>query len=157
MRIQDLMTTAVRTCEPSDTLARAAEIMWEADCGCAVVVDGENRVVGLLTDRDVAMAAYLQGKRLDEISVSGVMSRHIATCSPLDTPASAELTMQERQIRRLPVIDGDGRLLGVVSLADLAYQMAHMQTFGGDGMSWVSIGRTLSAVCEPRRMQRYLA
>jgi CBS domain-containing protein len=151
MKIRDMMTTDVRACSPDDTLSRAAAIMWETDCGCVPVVDGERRVVGLLTDRDLAMAAYFENRRLEEIPVTTAMSRDVATCSPLDTPEAAELTMQERRIRRLPVVDEGGVLLGIVSLADIVYHMAHAQTFGGDGMSWISIGRTFATICEPRQ------
>ena len=151
MRIEQVMTRDVRTCSPADTLSRAAELMWQTDCGCVPVLDDERRVVGLVTDRDLAMAAYLQGRRLDEIDVASVMSRDVATCSHRDPPEAAELKMQERRVRRLPVIDDAGTLVGIVSLADLVYCMMHRQTFGADGMNWVEIGRTLASVSEPRQ------
>ena len=77
MRVEQLMTRTVETCEPHDTLVTAARIMWTRDCGCVPVVvpeEGGHRVVGMLTDRDVCMAAYLQGRPLSEISVASVMS-----------------------------------------------------------------------------------
>jgi CBS domain-containing protein len=151
MKILDLMTADIRTCSPDDAANRAAALMWEADCGCVPVVDHERHVVGVITDRDLAMAAYFQNLPLDQISVQSAMSRDIAVCGPLDTPESAELIMQQRRVRRLPVVDDAGLLVGMVSLADIVYHMAHRQTFGADGMSWVSIGRTLAAVSEPRR------
>src|SRR5690606_5244328 len=128
MKIQDLMTTEVRTCAPGSSLRDAAAIMWEADCGCVPVVDDERRVVGWVTDRDVAMAAYFQNRALCEIPVSSVMSAEPATCLATDTPETAELLMQERRIRRLPVVDDRGALVGIVSLADIAYYMAHRQS-----------------------------
>lgn len=154
MKIRDLMTIDVRTCSPADALSHAAAIMWDADCGCVPVVDAAQRVIGLITDRDVAMAAYFQQRCLDEITVDSAMSHDVVTCSPDDSPDSAELTMQDRRIRRLPVVDETGKLVGLISLADLAYHMAHSQTFGRDGMSWIMIGRTFATICEPRQRTR---
>jgi CBS domain-containing protein len=150
MKIRDLMTADIRTCSADHPASRAAALMWEADCGCVPVVDSEQRVVGLITDRDLAMAAYLQSLPLDQISVESAMSRDVAVCSPLDTPEAAELIMQQRRVRRLPVVDDAGVLVGMISLADIVYHMARTQTFGADGMSWISIGRTFAAICEPR-------
>jgi CBS domain-containing protein len=150
MKIRDVMTRNVHACSADEPLSHAAAIMWQFDCGCVPVVDAEHRVIGLVTDRDLAMAAYFENRRLEEIPVATAMSREVVSCSPLDTPETAELTMQQRRIRRLPVIDDQGILVGIVSLADIAYQMAHAQTFGGDGMSWICIGRTLATICEPR-------
>jgi CBS domain-containing protein len=153
MKISDVMTADIRTCSPDDPASRATALMWDADCGCVPVIDQDRRVIGLLTDRDVAMAAYFQSLPLDQISVQSAMSRDVAVCKPLDTPEAAELIMQQRRVRRLPVVDDRGVLVGMVSLADIVYQMAHRQTFGADGMSWIAIGRTFAAICEPRHRE----
>jgi CBS domain-containing protein len=156
MRIVDLMTSEVRSCSPSDPLSRAAEIMWEGDCGSVPVVDPARRVVGMITDRDIAMAAYFKREPIQSIRVDAVMSRQVFSVSPLEPAESAEMLMQQKAVRRLPVVDEQGVLIGIVSLADLAYHMAHSQTFGADGMSWLGIGRTLAKVSEPRQRPRYL-
>jgi Mg/Co/Ni transporter MgtE len=67
--VRDLMTTAVRSCTTGDNLQRAAQIMWESDCGVVPVVDRDGRLVGMITDRDICMAAYTQGKPLSHIGV----------------------------------------------------------------------------------------
>jgi CBS domain-containing protein len=77
----------------------AAQIMWEADVGCVPVVDGGNRVVAMITDRDIEMAAYTQ----------------VYTCSPGDDVSSAEERIQKVQVRRLPVVDSKATLVGIIS------------------------------------------
>ncbi len=150
MKIAEIMTRDVHTCSPSDTLATAAQIMWENDCGAVPVVDRENRVVGMITDRDVAMAAQLQGVALHDSSVASAMARDIKTCSPQDTPATVQALMQQHKVRRVPVVEADRRLVGLVGLGDLAYVMSSQQTLGGDGMTWTSIAHTFAALSSPR-------
>ena len=150
MKISEIMTRDVHTCTPTDTLATAAQIMWENDCGAVPVVDREGRLVGIITDRDLAMAAQLQGVALRETSVLSAMARDVKFCSPQDTPATIQAMMQQYRIRRLPVLDAERRVVGVVSLGDLAYIMSSQQTLGGDGMTWTSIAHTLAAVSAPR-------
>ncbi|MBI4516536.1 MAG: CBS domain-containing protein [Deltaproteobacteria bacterium] len=120
MSVAEMMSQDVKTCRPQDTLNSAAHLMWEFDCGCVPVVDSDNHVVGMLTDRDICMAAYTQGALLSELGVASAMSKEVYTCGPQDTPAAAEELMRAHQIRRLPVVDAAGRLVGLVSLNDLA-------------------------------------
>jgi CBS domain-containing protein len=119
-RVRDVMTHQVVSCRESDSLNRAAQAMWEADCGALPVVDEQNRVVGMITDRDICMAAYTRGLPLAELSVSGAMSTRPVTCRPTDTLPAVMQRMAERQIRRIPVVEDDATLVGIVSLADLA-------------------------------------
>jgi CBS domain-containing protein len=118
MKARDLMTAHVAICAAQDTLARAAQVMWEADCGCLPVTDTSGGVVGMITDRDICMAAYTRGKLLDAVTVESVMCRDVAGCHPDDSISTIENTMRERQIRRVPVIER-GRLVGIVTLGDL--------------------------------------
>lgn len=150
MKIEEIMTRDVRTCTPNDSLATAAQIMWENDCGAVPVVDRDGKIVGIITDRDLAMAAQLQGVALRESRVASAMARDIKTASPQDTPATLQALMQQHKIRRVPVVDAEKRLVGMVSLGDLAYVMSSQQTLGGDGMTWTAIAHTLAAVSAPR-------
>jgi CBS domain-containing protein len=120
MKVQDLMTREVGACRPFDGADRGARIMWERDCGAVPVVDQDGRVVAMLTDRDLCMASLTQGRPLSDIMVSSAMSRSLWCCRPDDDVAQAETVMQARKVRRLPVVDADGRLLGILSLSDLA-------------------------------------
>lgn len=122
MKVSDLMTKEVRTCHRHDALNRAAQLMWENDCGAVPVVDSDLKVIGMLTDRDICMAAYTQGVALADASVGSAMSGNICVCNASDNIASAAERMRERQIRRLPVIDDDQRLVGILSMSDIALE-----------------------------------
>lgn len=117
------MTEAPTTCGLDDSLNRAAQIMWELDCGCVPVVDASGKTAGVVTDRDICIAAYTQGRGLNDISVASVTAnRPTISCSPQDEIEDAEALMKEHQIRRLPVTDPAGKLVGILSFSDLALQ-----------------------------------
>jgi CBS domain-containing protein len=119
MKVQDVMTRVVHTCRPEDSLEMAAGLLWERDCGCLPVVDGEGHVQAIITDRDICMAAYTQGRRLGDLRVADSMSQKAVTCRPEDDVAEAARKMCEHEIRRLPVVDRDRKVRGVLSLNDL--------------------------------------
>jgi CBS domain-containing protein len=122
MKVSDVMSKGVRTCTANASLAEAAKTMWDKDCGFVPVTDAVGRLSGVLTDRDACMAALTRGKPLGEIEVSSAMTRAPATCGPNDDVAKAAETMGRLQVRRLPVVDSAQRVVGVVSLNDLAIQ-----------------------------------
>jgi CBS domain-containing protein len=124
MKVSELMARDVTTCSVADSLNRAAQIMWERRCGSVPVVDGSERVVGMVTDRDVSMAAYTQGRRLDDIAINLAMSHPVWTCPASATAEEAESLMMAHGVHRLVVVDADGRLRGVISLDDIARQGA---------------------------------
>jgi CBS domain-containing protein len=94
--------------------------MWNHDVGFLPVVDARGRVVAAITDRDLCMAAYTQGKPLAEIGVDSAMSRNLVSVRPTDPLDRAAELMECHQVRRLPVVDDDGAIVGVVTLSDLA-------------------------------------
>lgn len=153
MKIENLMTRAVKTCRPDDTLARAAQIFWDQDCGVAPVVDAENRVVGMLTDRDVCMAGWMSGRPLAELRVVDSMTDRVYSCRSDDTPARALSMLRARHVRRLPVLDEEGRLVGIVSLNDLVRHAAKERA----SVSPQEIVTTFAAVCEPHARERSAA
>jgi CBS domain-containing protein len=120
MKVVELMVREVTACSPDDALNRAAQIMWENDCGCVPVVDRAARLVAMLTDRDICMAAYTSGRTLKDIRVSAAMSSEVFACRPDDELLDAQKMMREHQVRRIPVSDEQGRLVGILSLADIA-------------------------------------
>jgi CBS domain-containing protein len=124
-RIKNVMTANVRTCFKSDNLATAAQLMWEHDCGCVPVLNERAQVVGVVTDRDICMAAFFQGRPIAEIKVSNVMSRRLFVCSSDDDLSAAESTMSDNKVRRLPVLDEQARLVGLLSLSDIARTAHH--------------------------------
>jgi CBS domain-containing protein len=120
MDVSTLVHRYIVTCSDRDTLEHAARLMWVNTIGCLPVVSPERRVIGVLTDRDICMAAYLHGAPLRSITVSSVMSKELVTCRVRDEVCDVQQMMRERQIRRVLAIDDDGALIGMVSLDDLA-------------------------------------
>ncbi|HVN64328.1 MAG TPA: CBS domain-containing protein [Candidatus Binataceae bacterium] len=114
------MTSDVKWCGIHDSLNSAARIMWDNDCGCVPIVDDEARVVGVLTDRDICMAAYTQGLPLFAIPVETAMSRDVIACSPAASVETAHRLMRINEVHRLLVADDSGRLAGILSFSDLA-------------------------------------
>jgi CBS domain-containing protein len=151
-RVEDMMQKDVRACRASDSMSEAARIMWERDCGFAPVVasDGSGSVVGVITDRDLCMAAYIHGKSLLDLCVSEAMSTNVRTCAPDDSIAAAEAEMREGRVRRLPVVDAAGQLLGVLSLADLARALAGSRPRGKARITASELADVLDAVSAPR-------
>ena len=108
MTVGDLMTRDVKTCGCQDGLDVAARLMWANDCGSVPVVDENGRIVGMLTDRDICMAALTQGGPLTHLCVANAMANVVYSCLPEDSLATAEDLMRDHQIRRLPVMTADG-------------------------------------------------
>jgi len=145
MIVEQLMNTSVTTCSPNDSLARVAEIMWERDCGVVPVVDAEGRVLAMITDRDICMAAFWQEKLLKNMPVTTASSRTVYSVDRKATLDAAEEIMRKRRVRRLPVTGDGGRLVGVLSLSDIARHMGHR----GEGISGDEVAATLSAITHP--------
>jgi CBS-domain-containing membrane protein len=148
MKMMDVMTRNVKTCRIGDNLHQAAQVMWENDCGIVPVLDESDRVVGMLTDRDICMAAYTRGEALWAIAVSHAMSKQVHGVRTDDSIETAETIMRRAQVRRVPVLDADGRVLGIVSMNDLARRSEAAAGRKSDGLSSASIVRTLASICE---------
>lgn len=144
MNVQEVMTKAPRTCRGSDSLTTAAKVLWDHDCGSVPVVDDQGRPVGIVTDRDCCMASYTRGARLDEVRVADAMARVVYTVRADEPIAQAMATMKKHQVRRLPVVDGAGRLCGILSSADLAVRAR--------GVAAIASGflETMAAIAAPR-------
>jgi CBS domain-containing protein len=147
MNVGKLMSTDVRTCAPHHSLSCAAQQMWEGDFGCIPVVDDLQRIVGIITDRDICMAASLNGRAPGDLSVRDFMSHPVITCHPQDRLTDATAAMRQAQVRRLPVVEADGRLAGILSLADVA---KHYAAAASVAPTSDEVGRTLGAVDQPR-------
>jgi CBS domain-containing protein len=148
MNVRQLMTEHPTTCRVGDSASDAARIMWDCDCGAVPVLDDQDRVAGIVTDRDICMAAYFQGRPLAQIEVSGIMSRDLCTCAADDDVTAAERTMRENQVRRLPVVENGGRsLVGILSLSDVVRGVKQERTNGRSGEEFI---RTVEKISEPR-------
>ncbi len=143
MLVRDIMQTDVACCNATADACAAAETLWDRDCGALPVLGQSGQVIGMVTDRDLCMAALTQGKRLDQIPVRSVMSRGVYTCRVDQEMAVAHYLMREHKIRRLPVLDRKGDLVGILSLNDLA-------RIAEDEASRAEVAKTLAGVGRAR-------
>jgi len=153
MNIQSIMSTEVCTARAEDSLQIPARQMWEHDCGIVPIVDAQLKVVGVITDRDICMAAYTQGKRLSEIRVREVIHNKVVNCRPEESLITVAGRMATHQLRRLPVVDESGKLLGIVSVNDLALaaqEKGHPQDF-----ACREVGKLMAEICaQPSSLRR---
>jgi CBS domain-containing protein len=118
MKVKDAMTPQVRIAKPYQPIWEAAQIMLEVDAG-ALPVGDDDRLVGMITDRDIAVRA-VASRKPPETKVSEVMTNQVLYCFDDEDVEDVADTMSEQKVRRLPVVDRDKRLVGIISLADLA-------------------------------------
>jgi CBS domain-containing protein len=126
MQAKDVMTPDPTTCGPEDDLSAVIDVMKKENCGIVPIIEGngDNRVVGVVTDRDIALYLGENDVRPSEVRVSEVMTTNIVSCEPDADIKDVSRKMQEAQVRRVLIIE-DKRLLGVISTADLARASAH--------------------------------
>lgn len=119
MRVSEAMTRDVQIANPNQSLHDAARIMAECDVGCLPVGEN-NRLVGMITDRDIAVRAVAEGKSPDATHVRDVMSQDVKYCFDDQEISDVAQNMGDIQVHRLPVVDHDKHLVGILSLADIA-------------------------------------
>lgn len=149
MKVSELMSTPAVTCLEEDTLHLAASLMLDRDCGAIPIVDMTESIIGMITDRDICMAAHATGRTLKEIAVAEITSGKVFSVDASDTVTRAAEVMREHQVRRLPVVDIRDRIVGVISLIDIA--RAGQGEAGQDIKSVTGsvLLRTLAAIGEP--------
>ncbi len=124
--VSEIMSSDVQVVTPGDTLRAAAQLMQDRDVGALPVCES-NTLLGIVTDRDIAVRGVAGGLDPDKDCVSDVMTDGVEVCTADDDAQDVMRRMGELQVRRLPVVGSDGRLVGIVSLADLATrQSAHI-------------------------------
>jgi CBS domain-containing protein len=156
MRVEEIMTRNPLTCAPDEHAGTAAWRMWDADCGFLPVVR-ESRLVGVVTDRDIAMALALRGRRAEDLRVAEVQQGDgsLAVCRPQESVSEALATMRDRRVRRLPVVE-DGKLAGVVSMNDLV--LAAAASSGRSGRpTFKEVVQSLQGICAHRSRARAAA
>lgn len=119
MQVQQLMTPAPRTSGWDANICEAVQMMWEGNFGILPITDDAGVVRGVVTDRDIAIALGTRNRVPSDVRVADVMSKDVATCAREDEVAAALAAMKQRRVRRLPVVDVEGRLCGLLSLDDI--------------------------------------
>jgi CBS domain-containing protein len=117
--VADAMTTKIHACKSGEMLDRVAKIMWEHGCSEVPVIDDDGFLITMLSDRDVCMCAYTQGKVLAQIPVTCAAPDHIQVVRTADSLDFAHELMRKRLVRCLPVLEKTGRLIGLLSISDI--------------------------------------
>jgi CBS domain-containing protein len=141
MKVKDLMTSNPQTCSRATNLAETAVLMLDADCGILPVVDGDRKLVGVVTDRDMYIALATRNKLASQLTVGDVAPSNVFTCEPDDDVQSALATMKQHHIRRLPVEGFGGTVAGIISMNDI------LLAAGKKGVGNAEIIDTFQAIC----------
>ena len=145
MKVRDLMTSDVEACRPDTDLAAVAKMMWDRDCGFIPVIDNAGALCGVVTDRDICIASATRRLLPEYMSARHVMTHPVHACLPDDEVGEALAAMKQYKVRRLPVIDANGTVKGVISINDIV-----LATERGAGPDAKEIVSTLAAICAHR-------
>jgi CBS domain-containing protein len=147
MKVKDVMTPNAKTIWLTESLADAARTMWENDCGVLPIVK-DQKVVGMITDRDICMATAMRKSNASSISVEEVMTGKVYAVKPEDDVDDALLLMQQYQVRRVPVINSEGELEGVLSMNDIVLKVKASDGAAGDLLGYDEVVKTYQAICQ---------
>jgi CBS domain-containing protein len=143
MRVETGMMRTAAYCTPETNLGTAAEVMWNFDCGMLPVVGAGGKVLGVITDRDMFIALATRNKTAGEINVGEVFAGRAYTCRPQDDIRAALDMMSRQKVRRLPVVNSDGVLQGILSMDDI---VLHVETFNGSATGGISSREIITAM-----------
>lgn len=145
MLIQDAMTKNPTCCGENERASAAAQVFWEKDCGCAPVINDNEELVGFVTDRDLCMASHFRDTKLSELRLGDVARGPVLSCRPDQTLQEAENVMQREQIRRIPIVDANNHVVGLLSLNDIAVARNEQAPIPSE-----EVADTLGAICNHR-------
>ncbi len=148
MKVSEVMNRNVTFCSPGTDLAAVAALMWQSDCGVIPVIGGE-RLEGILTDRDVCIALGTRNVCAHMVSAGEVASQEVFTCAPDDDVHQALKTMRSHKVRRLPVLNGGGKVVGMLSLNEVVLR-AHKTARKPADITYDDVVNTMKAICEHR-------
>jgi CBS domain-containing protein len=131
-KCSEVMTREPVCCEPGDPISKAAEVMKREDVGSVPVVESRSagRLVGIVTDRDIVVKVLADGRSVEHSTVREAMTANPVSCREDDDVSRAVSLMEERQVRRMPVVGTDGRLSGIIAQADIATRLNKDRTTG---------------------------
>ena len=147
MRVKDVMTAGAKVCMPETSLADAAALMWENDCGALPVVGVEDRVVGMITDRDICFGLTTKYRPPAEVAVGEIITGEVFACGPEDDIHEALKTMRRERVRRLPVVGKDGTLRGLLSMNDVVLRAEEKSKGKTPALSYGDVVQTYKAIC----------
>jgi CBS domain-containing protein len=143
---RDVMTPEPACCQASDSIVRVAQLMKTEDVGAVPVVESSSnrRLVGMVTDRDIVVKGLAAGRSVENSTVKEVMTTDVVTCREDDDVDKAVARMAEKKVRRVPVLDGNGTVRGIIAQADIATRVNQDKTTGA----------LVEAISEPRTVRR---
>jgi CBS domain-containing protein len=147
MKVKEVMTPDARAIWITESLAAAAKEMWENDCGVLPIIKDGKKVVGMITDRDICMATAMRDRSPSSISVEEVMNGNIFSAAPDDDVTGALKVMREHKIRRLPVLNPEGELEGILSMNDIVLR-AKSPNGKKPEIEYGEVVKTYQAICE---------
>ncbi len=147
MKIKDRMVKSVSVCRPEDNLAEVTAMMWEGRCGALPVLDAEEGVISMITDRDVCIALGTRNLRASDVHVKDVAPPRVFVCLDSDDISYALKTMVSQNVRRLPVINNEGKLVGIISIDDF---LLHSEP-GKAGVLSLEVLEALKTIIENRQ------
>jgi CBS domain-containing protein len=150
MKVQDIMTSDAQCCGPDTSLAAAAKMMWDSDCGALPVLNTQGLVMGMITDRDICMAAATKNKPPSEITVWETTSGKVYTCLPTDDVHTALDIMKRERVRRLPVVDEEGVFQGVIAMNDFLLSAQEARGRSIPAVSYDDVVHTMKAISAHR-------
>ena len=150
MNVQDIMTSEVQFCGPDSNLASVAKLMWDTDCGVLPVLNVEGQVLGMITDRDICMACATKNRAPSEITVREALSGKTYSCKTSDDSQTVMDIMKREQVRRLPVVDEEGVLQGLISMNDLILLAGETKAGKAPAISSEDVARALQAISAHR-------
>ena len=146
MKVKKLMKKGVGFCNPQDNLTDAARVMWQKDCGVVPVVDEDKKIVGMITDRDICISVASREQKASEIKAAELINgKRVISCSPDDKIEDALKKMKRKTVKRLPVIDKEKRLVGILSITDILLA-------ADDKSMKKRVLKTLKAIGKPHRI-----
>ena len=146
MKVKEVMNPDARSIWITESLADAAKLMWQNDCGILPIIKDGRKVVGMITDRDICMGTAMKDTNPSSISVEEVMSGKVYAATPDEDVEQALQTMKEYKVRRLPVVNAEGELTGILSMNDIV-----LKAKGSNGkaeIKYANVVETYQAICQ---------
>lgn len=147
MKVKEVMTVGAKACMPEMSLAEAATLMWDNDCGALPVVNVDDRVVGMITDRDICFGATTKNSAPSEVSVGEVITGEVFACGPEEDIREALRTMRRERVRRLPVVGDGGTLEGILSMNDVVLKAEEQVDGKSPELTYGEVVQTYRAIC----------
>jgi CBS domain-containing protein len=155
MKVMEIMSSSPTSCRPETDLAAAAMMMWDGDCGILPIVTEDQKLRGVITDRDICIALGSRHRRAEEMTVQEVSNAAVFSCRPEEDVHKAMTTMSQHQIRRLPVTSPEGKLVGMVSLKDLVLAVGKSEKGRkGSELKVEEVLRTFQDICQNNRAKK---